>query len=107
MLKSIIGTVTKSDEKMKINVEYTAQLKAITGLPREHLHVDEKCSLLQLINILSDKHGERFKKFLITDNGTIIASILISINSEQVHTFNSINLKENDTVSFLAPMAGG
>lgn len=92
---------------MKINVEYTAQLKAITGVPLEHLDVEEKCSLLQLINILSDKHGESFKKFVTADNGSIIASILISINSEQVHTFGTIKLKENDTVSFLAPMAGG
>lgn len=92
---------------MKIKAEYTAQLKAITGVSWEHFDINEKCSLLQLIKVISDKHGERFKKFVLTDNGSIIPSIMIIINNEQVYADDSINLKENDTVSFLSPMAGG
>ena len=92
---------------MKIKTEYTAQLKAITGVSLEYFDINENCSLLQLIKVISDKHGERFKQFVLDDNGSIIPSIMIIINNEQVYADDSINLKKNDTVSFLSPMAGG
>ena len=92
---------------MKIKAEYTAQLKVITGVSMEHYDISANSGLLQLIKVISDKHGEKFRDFVLTGDGLIMPSIMISINNEQVYAEDSIYLKENDTVSFLSPMAGG
>ena len=92
---------------MKVKVEYTAQLKAIAGVSWEYLDTDEDIDLLKLIDIISGKHGKKLKEYIMTDDGTVLPAMMLAINNERVYANDSVILKEDDTVSFLSPMAGG
>ncbi len=92
---------------MKITVNYSAQLKQVTGVTTESIELEAPCSLQELVLRLVSDRGVALRHLLIEPHGNLRNSILAIVNDDQVHWQTLIQLKEGDDITFLSPLAGG
>lgn len=92
---------------MKVNVEYTAQLKRIIGDGGEIFEVDEGTTLSRIISIMAEKYGDKLQDVLLDKEGNLQPSVLVSVNDAQADPLVNEPLRDGDRVSFMSPMAGG
>ncbi len=92
---------------MKVNVEYTAQLRKIIGDGGEIVEVGEGTSLSEVVSIIAEKYGDRLQDVLFDKEGTLQPSVLVSVNDAQADPLVNEPLHDGDRISFMSPMAGG
>lgn len=80
---------------MKIRIKYFASLREKAGKSQEELELSGAPALDELYNKLSSQYG-----FPLSAR-----EVKYSVNNEYVD--NSFKLRENDTVVFIPPVAGG
>ena len=92
---------------MKIKVKYTAQLKKAIGKGEELLEVDENTTVAKLLAILDQKNSEAFTNIVFNEKGEFMNAILLVLNGKQIAYNSSGVLANNDTITLMAPIAGG
>jgi molybdopterin converting factor small subunit len=92
---------------VKISVEYTAHLKKAAGTDVEVIEVGASAGLSDLLEILSELHGNEFKNLMLDRKGNLHPAAVIAVNGEQVYLESQRPLSEGDKVLFLAAIAGG
>ncbi len=92
---------------MKIRVEYSAQARHLVGIASEEVEVIPPCRIQELIVRLAETHGDPFRSFVIDSQGNVSSTVLISVNGEHVFREEMYELKKQDVVSILSPIAGG
>ncbi len=92
---------------MKVNVEYTAQLKTIIGAGAEIFEVDDRTNLSGILSIIAEKYGDKLQDVLLDKDGNLQPSVLVSVNDAQADPLVNEPLHDGDRVSFMSPMAGG
>ncbi len=90
---------------MRITVHYLAQLKHAAGVGAETVDVEEGCTLPLLIRQLAARHGDDFRRIVLDEQGGIQPSLLVFAGEDQID--GSRALRADETVTLLAPMAGG
>ncbi len=90
---------------MKVTVRYQTQIKRALGLAAETVEVGEACALADLARHLGARHGEPFRRLVLTEAGEPLESVLVFIGDRQVS--GAVALRDGDVVTLLAPMAGG
>jgi molybdopterin converting factor small subunit len=89
---------------VKISVEYTAQLRAVAGIPVESIDVAASATVEAAIQALAQKRGERFSSMLL-NNGKLKPHILIWVKDEQVQPAQP--LSPGSHILLLSPISGG
>lgn len=91
---------------MKISLTYMAQLKRLTGKAGEELNLPEGSRFSTLRDALVKRYGDKLVSVLgrWEDMGP---AILVFRGQEQIRPQEDPLLKEGDSFTFLAPMAGG
>lgn len=92
---------------MVVTVEYTAQLKRVSGAAREDFELDDSSSLIDLVNAIADRHGEELTRMLKTTDGAPQTTIIPFVGDDQVRWDTSDALRDGVTVTLLAPISGG
>lgn len=92
---------------MVVTVEYTAQLKRASGSAREEFELDDSSSLVDLVNAISDRHGDELARILKTADGSPQTTIIPFVGDDQVRWDSSDVLRDGVTVTLLAPISGG
>jgi molybdopterin converting factor small subunit len=87
---------------MKVTVRYTAQVRRAAGVSVEEVHLDQPCTLAQLLRRLAERHGDAFGRMVLLDGAA-----LLFVNAEQVAAGAEQHLHDGDVVSVLGPIAGG
>ncbi len=90
---------------MQITVHYFAQLKRAAGVGSETVDIHDGCTLRELITKLAARHDDRFRAVVLDVAGQPQRTLLYAVSDDQVD-LNRV-LQPNDTVTILAPMAGG
>ena len=90
---------------MRVTVHYMAQIKRAAGCASEEIEIPAAVTLRALLQSLGDQHPPPFRSMLLDDAGEPRRSLLFFVGEEHVDLAHP--LKENDTVTILAPMAGG
>jgi molybdopterin converting factor small subunit len=89
---------------MRITVYYMAQIKRAAGCGSETIEITAG-TLREFLRALGEKHDATFRGLLLDDAGDPRKSLLFFVGED--HADLSHLLKDGDTVTVLAPMAGG
>lgn len=92
---------------MVVTVEYTAQLKRVSGTASEDFELDDSSSLVDLVNAIADRHGDDLTRMLKSDDGVPQSTIIPFVDSNQVRWDAAGVLHDGVTVTLLAPISGG
>jgi molybdopterin converting factor small subunit len=92
---------------MKITLRYTSQLATEAGTSEEDIEVADGIGLVELLRNLSQQHGPEFSKFVVNDDGTPVATLVVAVNDTQVDLRNDLSLEDNSEVILITPMSGG
>ena len=92
---------------MKITLRYTSQLATAAGTSEEDIEVADGIGLVELLGNLSKEHGPEFSKFVVNDDGTPVATLVVAVNDTQVDLRDDLSLEDESEVILITPMSGG
>jgi molybdopterin synthase sulfur carrier subunit len=95
---------------MKINVIYFTTLRELAGTRDDGLELREGCSLAELIETVSEKHGEAAFAYLhVKESRKIDPSIKFLVNGIAAQKLRGLKteLKDGDVVAIIPPIGGG
>jgi molybdopterin synthase sulfur carrier subunit len=96
---------------LRVKVEYLGHIKNILGSGREEeIDVEDNVSISDLLTVLSEKHGDSFKKALYEAGGKDIKSNFIAtVNGYLLNQLNGVEtkLKNGDHVVLMPIVSGG
>lgn len=92
---------------MRVVIHYLAQVKQAAGVASESVDLDPGATVQHLVRRLVERHGAPFQRLLLDGAGELHPSILLFVGETQVSWATPHQLRDNDDISILAPMAGG
>jgi len=97
---------------MKVNVEYLANFRLITGKNREKITLNKGCSLDELVKKLNTMYGREFCRTLLDHEGNLKPYMMLIVNNREIYPsmqikLTEIKLRDGDSVAFLPPLSGG
>ena len=91
-----------------VRIHYSAQLASIAGVHDEQIEIEENSPLAHLLQMLAERHGERFSRFFFDSQGRANRSAIVSVNEEQVLDYKEFLMKSHHReILILTPMSGG
>ena len=92
---------------MKVTVHYTTQIRSAIGKAREEVSLEEGATLSDLVQRLIREHGESLQDLLLSEQSTLLPSILLCVGDEQVDFDRSEPLSDGDQITLLSAISGG
>jgi molybdopterin converting factor small subunit len=94
---------------MTVRVCYLAQVRRAAGASEDVVPWRDGLTLSALLNDLATQRGPELRRFLYRDDGTLHATLLLTINDQPVPrgTAESHALNAGDVVTLIPPVAGG
>lgn len=92
---------------MIVRVLYTTQLKHALQRASDEVDLAKPLTVGQLLQHLSQLHGEPFNKLVLASPGELNPSMLVCVGNECLGRDLSANLNEGDEVTLLSPVSGG
>lgn len=94
---------------MKVKVRYFAQLREITGKREDLVELEEGTSIGRLLEILSNKYGEKFREYIygLGEFEGISLNFLLNGRNISLGAMFETKLQDGDVLSILPPVAGG
>ncbi|MGB7969688.1 MAG: MoaD/ThiS family protein [Methanobacterium sp.] len=91
----------------RVEVKFLTRFLDITG--ERKTQIDDVNKVSDLINILLQKYGEKFKDLLLDANGNLRDYLKIMINGEDIRDIDGLEtpLKDGDQVVMFQTIAGG
>ena len=89
---------------MHVTVVFTTQLKAQLGRGEQSLELNERATVRAAIEQLAGQYPAEFSQLVLQD-GSLMPSILISVNDQQV--MEDHVLEDHDTLTLLSAISGG
>ncbi len=90
---------------MRVTVHYMAQIKRAAGCSSEDIEAAEALTLRAFLQTLGAQRGSAFRELLLDDANEPRKSLLFFVGDEHADLTNSLH--DGDTITILAPMAGG
>lgn len=94
----------------KVSVRFFGRVKEVTGENGTEIGIEEGEMIKALLNRLSQRFGDTFRKFLYDPNtNNLRIPITIVVNGVNVMTHEGLETKlhDNDLIFILTPVAGG
>jgi molybdopterin converting factor small subunit len=92
---------------MKVQVEYSAQLRVRASCSAEALEMEAGAGLAQLLELIAARHGEPMREMLFRADGAVSPSVLCFVSDEQVDWRRPPALADGMTVTLMSPISGG
>ena len=96
---------------MKITVDYLGSIKQTLELKQpEQVQLKDDASLVDLLSILAEKHGDSFKKSVYEPKDTDLKPYyILSLNGVMLNQLKGLEtpLKDGDHLTFLPVVTGG
>ena len=92
---------------MQITIKYLAQLKQAAGITHETVDVESPCVPSTVLQRLTERHDDRFRRLLFDQEGKLHPAILVFVGENQTRPDTPYVFQEGDLVTILSPMAGG
>ena len=96
---------------LKVTVDYLGSVKQSLGLKQaEQIELKNGASVLDLLRLLAEKHGDPFKKSVYEPNAPDLKPYyILSINGLLTNQLNDIEtkLKDGDRLIFMPVVSGG
>jgi len=93
----------------KVAVRYFGMLHDLAGMRSETFNVDESDTVLDLVKLISSKHGKRFEDFVFDPKGKIRPGIAFAVDGSSVERSSLGKTACKDVKEFviLPPISGG
>jgi molybdopterin synthase sulfur carrier subunit len=94
---------------MDIEIRYYAMLREAAGKRSEIIEIPEGSRFEDLMEIVVEKYGMRFRKYVFDDTGKKRDYLSFMVNGVSVHSREGFKtpLSEGDVVALLPPVGGG
>jgi sulfur-carrier protein len=94
---------------MKLQVHYTAQMRASLGRGADPIELPDGSSLLELLDRLAEQLGHEAHAQFFSPGGEPRSGVLIVVNDSAVAFDRAAQtmLQSGDVVAFLPPISGG
>jgi MoaD family protein len=94
---------------MEITVHYFTILRELTGKRQEKIKVKEDSTVEDMLAVLVEIYGERFKGYVSSPRGKKGLQLVLLLNSQDITQLDGLRttLHDGDTVSLILPIAGG
>ena len=96
---------------MKVTVDYLGSIKQTLELKQpEQMHLKDDASLVDLLSMLAEKHGDAFKKSVYEPPDTDLKPYyILSLNGVMLNQLKGLEtpLKDGDHLTFLPVVTGG
>jgi sulfur-carrier protein len=76
---------------MPLEILYFGLIRNVVGIAGETVTLPERTSVRGLLNILSQKYGERFRDVLFTSEGTLPANAIILLDGKNILHGNGLD----------------
>jgi len=95
---------------LRVKVSYIHIIAREIGVKEEEVEVEGNMNLKELLGLLTERHGEAFKKYVYdSDKGEVRGYAIITVNGKIIQRRNveGVKLAEGDRVFFGIGAAGG
>ena len=94
---------------MEVEVRYYAMLREAAGTRREELELPEGSIFGDLMDVVVDKYGPVFRRYVFDDDGRERDYLSFMVNGVSVHSREGFDtpLADGDVVTILPPVGGG
>jgi molybdopterin converting factor small subunit len=92
---------------MQININYMAQLKKAAGVPQETVAVENPCTVQKLIAESVCPRRTQLCKMIREQDGSFRSILLVFVGDNQIDLEAPFDLRDNDNVTIMFPIAGG
>jgi MoaD family protein len=96
---------------VKVRVEYLGHIRNTIGSAREEeVEINDKATVAELLDVLSEKYGAPFKKALYEPKSKDVKSnYIVTVNGYLLNQLNGVEteLKNGDHVTLLPIVSGG
>ncbi|MHA1581695.1 MAG: MoaD/ThiS family protein [Candidatus Baldrarchaeia archaeon] len=94
---------------MKIQVRFIATLRHLLGVKSVDLEIPRPMKLLEVLNLLAEKYGGKFRKAIFDENGKVKSEFLILVNDAEISVLNGLNteISDRDVITLLPTIHGG
>jgi len=98
------------DPLLKVTVDYVGSAKPALGLKAEQVELKDNASVLDLLNLLAEKHGENFTTQVFEPKDSDLKPYyILAVNGLLTNQLNDMEtkLKDGDRVIFMPVVSGG
>jgi molybdopterin synthase sulfur carrier subunit len=95
---------------MKVKFKFFGPFREATKMKEIEITITEESKILDVLNFLIEKYGEKMRKILFDPETTSLrVGPQILVNGRNIHVLNGVNtfLKDGDLVTTYPPVAGG
>ena len=92
---------------MKITIQYYGQSRDMAGIDSEMIEASSDAIVSYIVEKAVEARGENLQKLLLSPDGGVRPSVLVSVNDEIVASSGTTKLKDGDHISLFTAMAGG
>ncbi|MEM1524537.1 MAG: ubiquitin-like small modifier protein 1 [Nitrososphaerales archaeon] len=98
------------DNVMRVLIKAFATLREILGSTGQiQLELKDNINVNTLLNILAEKYGEQFTRYIFNEKGELNPFVKIFINGRNIEFLKGLEteLKNGDVITLIPPVAGG
>ncbi len=93
---------------MVIKILYAGFVAEITGRYSEELNLGCELTVRDVLGVLCEKHGPRFKSEVYDPNkGELKPNVMVLLNGVNVTNKLDVGVSEGDFITLLPPVSGG
>jgi molybdopterin synthase sulfur carrier subunit len=94
---------------MKVEVRFFTSLREITGKKAEEIQLQSVITVEEMLNLLSEKHGEKFREYVYGKEGKVQNFLSFLVNGRNINVLQGFGteLKPGDIIAIIPPVGGG
>jgi molybdopterin synthase sulfur carrier subunit len=94
---------------MKVIVRYFTILREITERREEEVDTKEGSTIEDMLNLLNEKHGKEFEKYILSGRKHKGLRLLFLINGQNIEQLDGLKtkLQSGSVLTIVPPVAGG
>jgi molybdopterin synthase sulfur carrier subunit len=94
---------------MKVEVRFFTSLREITGKKAEEIQLQNAITVEEMLNLLSEKHGEKFREYVYGKEGKVQNFLSFLVNGRNINVLQGFGteLKPGDIMAIIPPVGGG
>lgn len=95
---------------MRVRIKYMALAREITGMREEVIQTENSCTIMDLLNLLVQRHGQRMRDYLFDPtSGEPHPYLRFLLDGKSVHQMNEFStmLTDESTLLIVPPVSGG